>query len=73
MTYKEFHRWCGRRAHDGCWGLLEALTCCNILREVRAVPFWKREKKWREVEQAVVSEIVEPTNAKIREHLGREG
>lgn len=49
--------------------MLEALTCCNIIREIQGLPFWKREKKWRECEQEVVTEIVEPTNAKIRELL----
>lgn len=70
MTYKAFLRWCNKRCHDGCWGMLEALTCLYIIGEIRNLPFWKREKKWRECEQAVVTEIVEPTNAKIRELQG---
>lgn len=69
MTYRAFRRWCNDRAHDGRLGLLEALTCCNIIGELQDLPFWKREKKWRECEQEVVTEIVEPTNAKIRELL----
>lgn len=67
MTYKEFRSWCNDRCHDGYWGMLEALICLDIIDEIRNLPFWKREKKWRECERAVVTEIVEPTNAKIRE------
>lgn len=67
MTFKQFLRWCDDRAHDGCWGMLEALICLDILDEIRKLPFWKRKKKWREYEHDVVTQIVEPTNAKIRE------
>ena len=72
MSYKEFKRWCNERASDGCWGLLEAMICCNIVSKIQNHPFWMREKKWRECEQEVVTGIVEPTNAKIRELLGVE-
>lgn len=67
VSYKDFQRWCNKRCHDGCRGLLEALTCLNIIDEIRNLPFWKREKKWREIEQQVVREIVEPINVKISE------
>lgn len=67
MTFKQFLRWCDERAHDGCWGMLEALICLDILDEMRKLPFWKRKKKWREYERDVVTQIVEPTNTKIRE------
>lgn len=73
MSYKEFLRWCNKRAHDGCWGMLEALTCCDIIGEIKNLPFWKRERRWREIEREVVTEIIEPTNAKIREQMGKEG
>ena len=67
MSFKQFFRWCDERAHDGCWGMLEALICLDILDEILKLPFWKRKKKWREYEHDVVAQIVEPTNAKIRE------
>ena len=70
MSYKEFLRWCNDRAHDGCWGFLEAVICLDILDEMQKLPFWKRRKEWRKCEREVVTEIVEPTNAKIRELLG---
>lgn len=73
MSYKEFRKWCDKRAHDGCWGMLEALTCCGIVGEIGKLPFWKREREWRKVEQWVVSEIVEPINVMIRELLKKEG
>ncbi len=71
MKYREFVRWCNERAFDGCWGMLEAMTCIWILEEVRKAPFFRRENVWREQwEEKVVSEIVGPTNQKIKELLG---
>lgn len=72
MSFKEFYRWCSNRAHDGCWGYSEAICCLSIIDEIKKLPFWKRDKKWRECEREVVSQIVEPTNDKIREILGAE-
>ena len=69
MTYKEFFRWCNERVFDGCWGALEAIVCINICDRMRETPFWKREKKWQEYEHRVVTEIVNPTNEKIRKFL----
>ena len=65
MTYKEFKDWCNDRVCDGCWGALTAMICVEIVRDMGSTPFWKRRKKWRELEQKVVAEIVEPTNEKI--------
>lgn len=71
MKYKEFVAWCNERACDGCWGMLESMTCIWVMEEVRKAPFWRREKVWREQwETKVVNEIVEPTNQKIRELCG---
>ena len=72
MSYKEFLRWCNDRSHDGRWGLLEAVICLDVFKKIQALPFWKRKQRWRELEQDIVSEIIEPTNAKIRELLGVE-
>ena len=67
MSYREFREWCNQRACDGCWGMHEAMICIDICGEIQKLPFWKRKKKWREYERDVVTLIVEPTNAKIRE------
>ena len=67
MTYKEFKDWCNDRACDGCWGVLTAMICVEIVHDMDFTPFWKRRKKWRELEQKIVAEIVEPTNEKICE------
>lgn len=68
MKIKEFVRWCNDRAADGCWEMLEALACINILQEVREQKPWKREKFWKEKYcDRVVSEIVSPINKKIKE------
>ena len=72
MTYKEFLQWCNDRACDGCWGMLTAMVCIDIIEQMKSTPFWKRKKKWKEYEQKVVTELVNPTNEKIREILGKE-
>lgn len=71
MTFKEFEAWCNQRACDGCWGMLEAMTCIDILETVRKKWFWKREKFWKE-EYAidVIEQIINPIEKKIAE-LGR--
>lgn len=66
MTFKEFTSWCNERACDGCWGMLTAMTCLDLMATVNKIPFWKREKVWREqYEKQVLDEIVEPINQKI--------
>lgn len=49
MKFKEFTNWCNERACDGCWGMLEAMTCISLIKEIRKAPFWKREKIWKEI------------------------
>lgn len=74
MTYREFRQWCKKRVHDGCWGMLEALTCCDIVSEMQLLPFWRRERVWRESEaRKVAQKIVEATNRKIKKVLGGAG
>ena len=72
MSFKEFEKWCNDRACDGCWGLLPALTCINIVRGINKLPFWKREKAWQKMELQVLDEIVNPINEKIRKYNGVE-
>lgn len=62
MKYKEFNSWCNDRACDGCWGFKEAIICIEVARDINKLPFWKREKKWEEVKQEIVSKIVNPIN-----------
>ena len=71
MTFREFESWCNQRACDGCWGMLEAMTCIDILKTVRKKWLWKREKFWQEEYATDVTEqIVNPIEKKITE-LGR--
>lgn len=61
MTFKEFESWCNDRAADGCWGIVTAITCIELVDRLRKVPFWKREKVWREqYENQVINGIVIP-------------
>ena len=65
MKFKEFVNWCNDRAADGCWGMNTAIVCIAIINEVRELPFWKREKYWKEKdEEGVIREIIEPIEKK---------
>lgn len=66
MTFKEFTKWCNERACDGCWGMLTAMACIDLIETVKKVPLWKRERHWKnEYEARVLEEIVNPINKKI--------
>ena len=68
MSFKEFRAWCNNRACDGCWNMLTAMTCIELLEKIQRVPFWKREKTWQhEYKNQVLKEIINPIEAKIKE------
>lgn len=68
MKFKEFEKWCEERASDGCWGKEEALVCIDILRVVRKIPFWRRERYWKDnFKEFVANEIVYPIEKKMKE------
>lgn len=70
MTFREFADWCNARACDGCWGMGTAIYCAEIIREISAVPFWRRRKVWEAIRVQVEDEIVNPINTLILESLG---
>ncbi|MBR5460661.1 MAG: hypothetical protein IKV53_07295 [Clostridia bacterium] len=72
MKFKEFKAWCNERACDGCWGMVSATICLNIVTEISRLPFWKRKKRWNEVKDWVVELIILPTNKKINEVYGND-
>lgn len=66
MKFKEFENWCNERSCDGCWGILEAMTCIGLMNEIRKIQFWKREKFWKEnYEKQVLEEIINPIEKKL--------
>ena len=66
MKFKEFVNWCNKKACDGCWGMLEAIACINLINEIMKIQFWKREKIWKEnYEQQVLKEIINPIEKKL--------
>ena len=68
MKFREFVSWCNQRATDGCWGMLEAMVCVDIIKTVRKERFWKREKFWKEkYADDVLEQIVNPIEKKIEE------
>ena len=72
MKFKEFVDWCNQRACDGCWGIKTAVLCIEVIKEIRKAPFWKREKRWEEVnaDGFIEKNIVQPINQKIAEVYG---
>ena len=67
MTFKEFTKWCNARACDGNWGLHHVLTCTSIYNEIKEIPFWKRERVFKnKYAKHVYEEIVKPINEKIK-------
>lgn len=73
MKYKEFNAWCYQRACDGYWGMKTVIICSDIIRQIQREPFWKRERKWQELnaEYGIENEIVIPINQKIEELHGK--
>lgn len=69
MKYKEFNDWCNRRASDGCWGLREAMVCLEACSIFSSVPFWKREKMWKEYENRELLEKVVADTDRIIEKV----
>ncbi len=68
MKFKDFVSWCNERACDGCWGMITAMACIDLIQTIKKQPFWKREKIWKqEYEKRVLDEIVNPINSKIDE------
>ncbi len=69
MTFKKFVKWCNDRSCDGRWGVVEAMICRKVYREVNSFPFWKRNKVWKNRYcDNIYKHIVEPTNATIEKH-----
>lgn len=69
MKFKEFSKWCNERACDGCWGMAEAIVCCETAQAIYKLPFWKREKAWAEIYKDNIIPVVIATNNKIKEYL----
>lgn len=68
MKYKEFFDWCAVRAKDGRWSGADAFECIEILEILRTTPFWRR-KYWWGILSHTAQEIVDRTDAKIREAM----
>jgi hypothetical protein len=53
MTYAEFNDYCNDRACDGRWGMMEAIACCGMMREIEGAVKGKwfkkkaRENAWK--------------------------
>ena len=70
MTFKQFTNWCNERACDGRWGMVEAMVCIDIGTKINKLPFYKREKIWKEqYRDSVMYEIINPIEKKIAEYL----
>ena len=68
MKYKEFVDWCNQRACDGCLSMNIDIYCIGVCETINNLPFWKRNKVWKEkYEEEVVRDVVEVINEKRRE------
>ena len=48
--------------------MLTAMVCIDLMEKMRKVPFWKRERVWKEkYEKQVMDEIVNPVEEKMKE------
>lgn len=74
MKFREFVDWCNQRACDGCWSMQTAVFCIDVVQQVRKQPFWKREKKWQELnaDGYIEKAVIFPIEEKIAEVFGRE-
>lgn len=72
MNWKQFQKWCNERACDGCWGFREAMSCIDVMKMMRQLPVWKREREWKKIQHRMMVEVITPTNKKIEELLGKE-
>lgn len=64
MTHKQFINWCNERACDGLWDFITAITCLNIIEQMKRTPFYKKKKKWKEFEATAI-ELVNAINARL--------
>lgn len=61
MTYEEFSKWCNERACDGQWGMLMAISCAGMIKEVEVSVKGKlfkrkeREKAWENLKAKYVT------------------
>ena len=66
MKFKEFVTWASDRAADGLWSYQIAVVSLAIIDDVRKIPFWKRERVWRDkYEKDVLNDLVCPVNERI--------
>lgn len=48
------------------------MFCIWVVGEVKKIPFWKREKVWKEkYEEEIIRDVVEPIEKKIEEVYGK--
>lgn len=72
MIYRQFRAWCNKRAADGCWSMNTAMFCINIVGEMEKIPFWKREKVWKEkYEEEINRDVIEPIEKKMFDVYGK--
>ena len=72
MTYKEFVSWCNERACDGCWSIMTAMYCAEVLGKINALPFWKRKKEWLKAKDTIEANVVSVIDTKIQALRGGE-
>lgn len=68
MKFREFVSWASDRAADGFWNYQIATVSLAIIHDVQKIPFWKRERIWKDkFENDVLNDLVYPVNKRIAE------
>lgn len=65
IKYKQFNRWCNRRAADGRWGQETAMYCIKLCQTMNDVFFLKRERVWKNLYEQEALDIVNQVEHKI--------
>lgn len=66
MTYERFRKWFDEKASDGLMTKEQFLIGDSVINDMDHTSFWKRKKKWANIEQYIVSTIV--WNVEMKAH-----
>lgn len=65
MTYEDYFTWCEERKADGQWLPNEQSFCTVMVKELKRVWPWKRKMVWEAIRDELLTEFVNPINARI--------
>lgn len=66
MKFKEFVVWFDMNHARRNFAPRVAVSCMRLILDFYNIPFWKREREWRKIEEHIVEEVVIPINMDLR-------